>query len=105
MSIGVGGPAGGQRRERPLDGDQVGDDLDGLGCRGEGVGPAGDLVEVAADPRDLPGALALHLGVRHGPGAHPANRPAHQIRQRQACGARLGVPLGTLRLAGRAPKA
>ena len=40
MSIGVGTPAGGQRRERPLDGDQVGDDLDGLGCRGEGIGPA-----------------------------------------------------------------
>ena len=34
------------------------------------------------------------------PGAHPADRPAHQIRQRQARGARLGVPLGTLRLAG-----
>ena len=40
------------------------------------------------------------LGVRHGPGAHPAHRPAHQIRQGQPCGARLGVPLGTLRLAG-----
>ena len=33
--------------------------------------------------------------------SHPANRPAHQIRQRQPCGARLRVPLGTLRLAGR----
>ena len=41
MCIGVGEPDGGQRRERPLDGDQVGDDLDGLGFRGEGVGPAG----------------------------------------------------------------
>ena len=29
-----------------------------------------------------------------------AGRPAHQIRQRQARGARLGVPLGTLGLAG-----
>ena len=29
MCIGVGEPDGGQRRERPLDGDQVGDDLDG----------------------------------------------------------------------------
>ena len=47
--------------------------------------------------RDLPGALALDLGVRQVPSAHPANRPAHEIRQRQA---RLGVPLGTLRLAG-----
>ena len=48
----------------------------------------------------LAGALALDLGVPDGPGARPANRAAHQIRQRQACGARLGVPLGTLRLAG-----
>ena len=75
-------------------------DLDGLGCRGVGVGSAGDLVEVVADARDLPGALSLHFGVRHSPGAHPANRPAQQIRQRQPCGACLGVPLGTLPLAG-----
>ena len=53
-----------------------------------------------ADARQLPRALALHLGVRHGPGVHPAERPAHQIRQRQARRARLGVPLGTLRVAG-----
>ena len=105
MCIGVGADDGGQRRERPLDGDQVGDDLDGLGVRFEGIGPAGDLVQVRPDPRQLAGPLSLHLGVRHGPGAHPAHRPAHQIRQRQPCGARLGVPLGTLRLAGRAPKA
>ena len=47
-------------QQRPLDGDRVDDDLDGLGCRGVTVGPAGDLVEVAADARDLPGALALN---------------------------------------------
>ena len=35
-----------------------------------------------ADPRQLAGALSLHIGVRHGPGARPAHRPAHQIRQR-----------------------
>ena len=35
-----------------------------------------------------------------GPRMRPADRPAHQIRQRQARRARLGVPLGTLRLAG-----
>ena len=46
------------------------------------VGPAGDLVQVRPDPHQLAGALSLHLGVRHGPRAHPANRPAHQIRQR-----------------------
>ena len=28
------------------------------------------------------GALSLQLGVRDRPGAHPANRPAHQIRER-----------------------
>ena len=65
-----------------------------------GIRPASDLVEVVSDARDLLGALALHVGVRHGPGAHPAERPAHQIRQRQARGARLGVPPGSLRLAG-----
>ena len=64
------------------------------------IGPPGDLVEVVPDARRLPRALALDLGVRHGPGARPAERPAHQIRQRQARGARLGVPLGTLRVAG-----
>ena len=93
-------PNGGQHQECPLDGDQMRDHLQCLGVSFEGIGPAGDLVEVVADARDLPGALALDLGVRHGPGAHPANRPAHQIRQRQPCGACLRVPLGTLRLAG-----
>ena len=29
----------------------------------------GDLVQVRPDPRQLAGALSLHLGVRHGPGA------------------------------------
>ena len=43
------------------------DDLDGLALRGVGVGPAGDLVQVAADARDLPGALALNRGRRGGP--------------------------------------
>ena len=89
-----------QRRERPFDGDQVADHLDGLDRPRVGISPPGDLVEVVPDARDLPRALALDLGVRHGPGARPADRPAHQIRQRQACGARLGVPLRTLRVAG-----
>ena len=30
----------------------------------------------------LAGALSLQFGVRYGPGPHPANRSAHQIRQR-----------------------
>ena len=45
-----------------------GDDLDGLGFRGEGVGPAGDLVEGGADAGDLPGALSLRLA---GADLHP----------------------------------
>ena len=52
MCIGVGASDGGQRRERSLDGDQVGDDLDGLGVRFEGIGPAGDLVQVRTRPTD-----------------------------------------------------
>ena len=80
--------------------DEVAVDLDGLDSPLVGIGPASDLVEVVPDARDLLGALALHVGVRHGPGVHPANRAAKQIRQRQARGPRLGVPLGTLRLAG-----
>ena len=74
MCIGVGVPDGGQRRERTLDGHQVGDDLDGLGFRGKGLGPAGDLVEVVADARDLTGALALHRGRRGGD--QPSGRAA-----------------------------
>jgi len=89
-----------QRRERAFDGDKAGDDLDGLGCSLVGIGPPCDLVEVVPDARRLSRSLALDFGVRHGPSARPADRPAHQIRQRQACGARLGVPLGTLRVAG-----
>ena len=58
MCIGVGVPDGGQRRERPLDDDQVGDHLDGLGVRFEGIGPAGDLVEVRPDPR---GSVAIFV--------------------------------------------
>ena len=51
IGIGVGADDGGQCPERPLDGDQVGDDLDGLGVRFESIGPTGDLVQVRPDPR------------------------------------------------------
>ena len=43
---------------------EVGDHLDGLDRCGVGVGPAGELVQVAADARDLAGALALGGGPR-----------------------------------------
>ena len=39
MCIGVGASDGGQRRERPLDGDQMRDHLQCLGVRLEGIGP------------------------------------------------------------------
>ena len=68
MCIGVGASDGGQRRERPLDGDRVGDDLQCLGVRSEGIGPAGDLVQVRPDPRQLAGALSLRLA---GADLHP----------------------------------
>ena len=44
------------QRDRPLDGDQVGDDLDGLGVR---VRPPRDLAQLVADAGDLPGESAL----------------------------------------------
>ena len=61
----------GQPRDLPFDGDEVGDDLEGVGLVGVGVRPAGDLVQVVADAGDLPGALPLDLGRRRGPGAGP----------------------------------
>ena len=54
--------------------------------------------EMPFNPR--PGRRILVTDERERARAHPANRPAHQIRQRQPCGARLRVPLSTLRLAG-----
>ena len=59
MCIGIGVSDGGQCPERPLDGDQVDDHLDGLGRPLVGIRPPGDLVEIVADAGDLPGALAL----------------------------------------------
>ena len=47
-----------QLRQLALDGDQVGEDLDGREVLVQvGVRPARDLVQVRADARDLPGAL------------------------------------------------
>ena len=58
---------------------------------------------VAVEHRPHPSRLPEGVrrgGVAWGPHARPANRPAHQIRQRQARRSRPGVPLCTLRLAG-----
>ena len=76
MCIGIRASGGVQRPERPLDGDQVADHLDGLDGRLVGIGPASDLVEVVAETRQLAGALTLDLGVRHGPRARPAQPTA-----------------------------
>ena len=49
----------------------------------KGSGKDRDNSRVSPDPREFAGALALDLGVCRGPGVHPADRPAHQIRQRE----------------------
>ena len=54
MCIGIPALEVSQRHERPLDGDQAGDDLDGLRRALVGIRPAGDLVEVVPDAGDLP---------------------------------------------------
>lgn len=100
MCIRIRALGGVQSAEHPVDGDQVGDHLDGLDGLLVCIGPVSDLVEVVADAHQFAGALALDPGVRHGPGASPANRPAHQLRKRQARRARLGVPRRTLHFAG-----
>ena len=51
-----------QRPERPLGGEEVANHLDGLDGPLAGISPPSDLVEVVADARDPPGALALDLG-------------------------------------------
>ena len=62
-----------QLRQVALDGDQVGENLDDREVVVHmGVRPAGDLIQVRADARDLPRALALDLPRRRRPGLRPA---------------------------------
>ena len=56
-----------------------------------GVGPAGDLVEVVADARDLPGALPFDFGRRGGPRPHARHGLPQQGRQRHAGGCGFGA--------------
>ena len=63
-----------------------------------GVRPPRDLVQVRADARDLPGARALDLPRRRGPGLRPRHRLAQQLGQRHARRGGLGLPLGKLGL-------
>ena len=67
---------------------EVGDHFDGLERRRAAVDPAGELVQVVADARDLAGALALGVGRRRGSGAGPRHGLAQQVRQRHAGGSR-----------------
>ena len=60
------------------------------------VRPAGDLVQVRADARDLPGALALDLARRRRPGLRPRHRLAQQLGQRHARRGGLSLPRGQL---------
>ena len=70
MCIAVSADAG-DLAQLTLERDKVGDHFDGLDRRGVPVGLAGELVQVAADASDLPGALgstsaaaAVHVRVR-----------------------------------------
>ena len=64
---GVPASEAGELRDRLLDGDQVGDDVDCLGPLGVGVRPARELLQVVADARYLYGALTLDGDRRRGP--------------------------------------
>ena len=68
-----GSPSTVKVSRRPLDGDQMRDHLQRLGVLLVGIRPAGDLVQVRPDPRQLPRAFPFQLGVRDRPGPHPAN--------------------------------
>ena len=73
-----------QRRDLPLDGDEVADHFNGLDRPLVGVRPPCDLVEVVPDPRHLPRALALDLGGGDRPSPRARHRPADQGRERHA---------------------
>ena len=79
---------------RPLDGDQTGDDLDGLSRPLVDIRPPGDLVEIVPDAGDLAGAL--DLGRRGGPCPRARHGPPQQRRQRHSGGRGLGPPDGGL---------
>ena len=74
----------GQLRDLPLNGDQVGDDLDGLGPLGVAVRPAGELVQVFADAGNLHGALALDGDHRRVPCSRLGHGLPQQVGRRHA---------------------
>ena len=81
-------------QQRPLERYEVGDYCDGLDGGGAGVRPARELVQVVAEARDLPAALALDGDGRRGP------RPRHgllkQLGWLHAGNRGLGPPGGKL---------
>ena len=67
--------------KRPLDGDQAGDDLDGLGRPLVGIRPLGDLIEVVPNAGDLPVAFSLDVGRRGRPRPRARHRTADPARR------------------------
>ena len=61
------------------------DHLHHLGVPLMGIGPAGDLVQVRADPCQLPGALPLDFGGGCGPGARSGRELARWPIRTPAC--------------------
>ena len=74
----------GERSDLPPQRHQVRHDLDGFRSPLVGVGPARDLVQVVADPRQLRRPRPLDFGMRHGPGLGSLDGPPHQGRETQA---------------------
>ena len=83
--------------QRPLERHEVGDHGDGLDRSEVGVRPAGELVQVVADARDLAAPLALDRQCRRGPRSRPRHRRPQQDGRRHAGRRRLVLPGGMLR--------
>ena len=83
--VGRPGDLGGrERRQLAGQGGQVGEDGHGLEAGFVGVGPAGQLVQVAADPGQLAGARLLDIDAAGGPGPDAAEGTADELREGQA---------------------
>ena len=93
---GVPASEAGELRDRLLDGDQVGDDVDRLGPLGVGVRPARELVQVVADAHYLYGALTLDGDRRRGPRPRAGHGLSQQVGKRHAGRLGLGQPVGAL---------
>ena len=70
-----------ERRQLAGQGGQVGDDGHGVEAGLVGVGPPGQLVEVAADPGQLAGPGLLDINAASGPGPDAAEGAADEGRE------------------------